>query len=204
MATTGPGQQVGAESLEGFFARTPKLAVAFSGGTDSAFLVAAAMAAGCDVRAYCVRIAFLPPSEMDDARRMADGLGAPLTVIDADVFGQEEVCANGPRRCFFCKTFIFSLIREAMARDGFEVLADGTNASDDPERRPGFQALADLGVASPLRRAGMAKDDVRRASRELGLFTADKPSFSCLAVHAPAGARLTSQAIAEVSEHLRR
>lgn len=67
------------------------------------------------------------------------------------------------------------------------MLADGTNVTDDPANRPGFQALAELGVVSPLRRAGMTKDDVRAASRELGLFTADKPSFSCIAVHVGAG-----------------
>ena len=91
-----------------------------------------------------------------------------------------------------------------MARDGLSVLADGTNASDDPARRPGFRALAELQVVSPLRRAGMTKDDVRRASRSLGLFTADKPSFSCLAVHVEAGQPLTQEALAQAARSLAR
>ena len=111
------------------------------------------------------------------------------------MLAHDEICANGPDRCYRCKAFIFSTILERMARDGYEVLADGTNATDDPANRPGFQALAELGVTSPLRRAGMTKEMVRAASRELGLFTADKPSFSCLAVHVPRGEHVTQAAL---------
>ena len=198
MTATGPGQDVGVEALDAFFARTPRLAVAFSGGCDSSYLLAAALRAGCTVRAYGVRTAFQPEFEIDDARR----LGAEFELIDADVFAHDEVCANGPDRCYRCKTFIFSTILEHMARDGYDVLADGTNVTDDPANRPGFQALAELGVVSPLRRAGMTKDDVRAASRALGLFTADKPSFSCIAVHVGAGRPVTAQALAETAERL--
>ena len=204
MTTTGPGQEVGAEALADFFARTPRLAVAFSGGCDSSYLLAAALRAGCDAKAYIVRTAFQPASEMEDALRLAAELGAPHELIDADVLARGEVCANGPDRCYRCKTFIFSTIRARMARDGLSVLADGTNASDDPARRPGFRALAELQVVSPLRRAGMTKDDVRRASRSLGLFTADKPSFSCLAVHVEAGQPLTQEALAQAARSLAR
>lgn len=191
----GPGQEAGVEPLAAFLARTPRFAVAFSGGCDSSCLLAAALRAGCAVKAYVVRTVFQPAFEIADARRLAADLGADFELIDADVLARGEVCANGSDRCYRCKRFIFSTIRERMAADGYEVLADGTNASDDPARRPGFRALAELGVASPLRRAGMTKDDVRSASRALGLFTADKPSFSCLAVHAPAGERLTQKAL---------
>ena len=195
MTLTGSGQDVGVEALDAFFARTPRLAVAFSGGCDSSFLLAAALRAGCDVRAYGVRTAFQPAFEIDDAKRLAAELGADFELVDADVLAQGEICANGPDRCYRCKTFIFSTILARMAEDGFEVLADGTNVTDDPANRPGFQALAELGVVSPLRRAGMTKDDVRAASRELGLFTADKPSFSCLAVHVPEGERITAASL---------
>ena len=182
MTTTGPGQEVGAEALADFFARTPRLAVAFSGGCDSSYLLAAAVRAGCDVKAYGVRTAFQPAFEIDDARRLAAELGADFELIDADVLARDEVCANGPDRCYRCKAFIlpFPTILERMARDGYEILADGTNATDDPANRPGFQALAELGVTSPLRRAGMTKEAVRAASRDSSLFTADKPSFSVL------------------------
>ena len=202
MTITGPGQDVGVEALEAFFARTPRLAVAFSGGCDSSYLLAAALRAGCATKAYGVRTAFQPAFEIDDAHRLAAELGAEFELIDADVFAHDEVCANGPDRCYRCKTFIFSTILEHMARDGYDVLADGTNVTDDPANRPGFQALAELGVVSPLRRAGMTKDDVRAASRALGLFTADKPSFSCIAVHVGAGRPITEDALAATAARL--
>ncbi len=196
---TGPGQEVGVESLEAFFARAPRFAVAFSGGCDSSYLVSAAMRAGCDVKAYLVRTAFQLPCEIQDAQRLADGCGVDFAIIDVDVLENEGICANPPDRCYLCKTFIFSTIMAHMKADGFDVLVDGTNVTDNPERRPGFRALAELGVVSPLRRAGMEKDDVRAASRELGLFTADKPSFSCLATHVPENERITAEALHAVA-----
>lgn len=196
------GQQVDIEALEEFFARTPRLAVAFSGGCDSSYLLAAALQAGCEVKAYSVRTAFQPAFEIDDAHRLAVELGAELELIDADVLVRSEICANGHDRCYRCKTFIFSTILARMEADGFDVLADGTNVTDDPANRPGFRALAELGVMSPLRRAGMTKEDVRAASRELGLFTADKPNFSCIAVHVGAGRPITADALAETAERL--
>lgn len=195
----GSGQKVGVESLETFFARTPRFALAFSGGCDSSYLLAAARAAGCDVRAYLVRTAFQLPCELEDAKRVATERNVDLTIIDADVLVEDTLCANPPDRCYLCKTFIFSTILEHMHADGYEVLADGTNKSDDPAHRPGFRALAELGVVSPLRRAGMEKDDVRAASHELALFTADKPSFSCLAVHVPEGQLITAESLHEAA-----
>lgn len=210
MPWVGEGQRLGAEPLEAFFARVPRFAVAFSGGTDSAYLLAAALAAGCEVRAYLVNTAFQPTFELEDARAVAARLGVPLAVVEADVLAQDDICSNPSDRCRLCKRFIFGAIAEAAQRDGFTVLVDGTNASDDPARRPGFRALAEAGVVSPLRRAGMTKADVRAASRALalsqgwdaGAFLADKPRFSCLAVHAPAGERLTADALAETARRL--
>lgn len=165
---------MGVEALDAFFARTPRLAVAFSGGCDSSFLLVAALRAGCDVKAYGVRTAFQPAFEIDDAKRLAAELGATSSLVDADVLAQGEICANGPDRCYRCKTFIFSTILARMAEDGFEVLADGTNVTDDPGEPPRLPGARRAGVVSPLRRAGMAKDDVRAASRELGWFTAEQ------------------------------
>ena len=193
----GPGQKAGAEALDDFFARTPRLAVAFSGGCDSSYLVAAARQAGVDVRAYLVRTAFQLPCEIADAERLVSELGLELVIIDADVLAEDAICANPSDRCYRCKRFIFSTILERLEEDGFAgtPLADGTNATDDPARRPGFRALAELNVVSPLRRAGLGKDDVRAASRGLGLFTAGKPSFSCLAVYVPEGERITAASL---------
>ena len=200
----GEGQQVGVESLEEFFSRTLQFAVAFSGGCDSAYLLSAARAAGCRVKAYFVNTAFQPAFEREDAVRVAEECGAELEVIEADVLDEAAICENTPDRCYWCKRFMFGGIFERMRRDGYEILADGTNASDDPARRPGFRTLAEGGVVSPLRRAGMTKDQVRDASRKLGISTADKPSFSCWAVRVPQGQRITEEALRRVAEEAAR
>ena len=239
----GEGQRLGAEPLDGFLARTPRLAVAFSGGCDSAYLLAAARAAGCAVRAYRVDTAFQPAFERDDAERVAAALGVPLTTIALDVLAHTDVAANPPDRCYRCKGLIFDVIRAQVERDveaglwedapvsasgvpaggtaraavevaggasagvpappGRIPIVDGTNGSDDPARRPGFRALAERGVVSPLRRAGLSKEAVRAAStvlaaregRDPAALLAAKPSFPCLAVFVPEGAPLTEESL---------
>ncbi len=199
MSCSATGQDVGVEPLGTFFKRTPRLAVAFSGGSDSSYLLAAALQAGCQVKAYIVRTAFQPVSEIEDALSLASELNADFELINVDILSHDDICANPPDRCYLCKTLIFSTIYDHMARDGYSVLADGTNATDNPQGRPGFRALAELKVVSPLRRAGMFKDDIRAAARTLNLFTADKPSFSCLAVHVGAGEALTEESLSKVA-----
>lgn len=203
----GEGQRLAVEPLGRFLERHARVALAFSGGCDSAFLLAAAVEAGCEVKAYMVRTAFQPSFEFEDACAVTSRLGVSLEVLDVDILQEEAICANPPDRCYLCKQVIFSTIWEAARRDGFDVLIDGTNASDDPARRPGFRTLAELGVASPLRRAGMSKADVREASRALearlgfeeGLLMARKPSFPCLAVYVGEDRRITADALSEVA-----
>lgn len=205
----GEGQRLGVESLEGFFARTPRFALAFSGGCDSSYLLEAALEVGCEVGVYCVKTEFQADFELadafmvlEDAKSKYPDTPIAFRVLDLDILSQEDVCANSPERCYLCKRFILETVRAAAARDGFDVVVDGTNASDDPSRRPGFRALAELGVASPLRRAGMTKDDVRADSRRLGVPTSDKPSFSCLATAVPEGVPLTVASLeAAAHEH---
>ncbi len=202
-AAVGEGQRLGSEPLNAFFGRQRRFAVAFSGGCDSAYLLAAAKDAGCDVATYLVKTAFQPAFELDDARRVADALGVPLRVLEADVLAEADICANAPDRCRLCKRFIFATVRESAAGDGFDVLADGTNASDDPATRPGFLSLAEAGVVSPLRRAAMTKADVRAALAALevrcglgaGALLSDKPSFPCLAVYVGEGSRIDEPAL---------
>lgn len=204
----GPGQRLFGEPLEMYLLREPKLAVAFSGGCDSALLLAAAKLAGCEVRAYLVKTAFQPDFELDDARAVAEALDVPLTVVEADVLAQAGICANPADRCYLCKRFIFGEVRRAAAADGFTVIVDGTNASDDPERRPGFKALAEAGVVSPLRRAGMTKANVRHVLAQLeehfdlapGALMSAKPSFPCLAVYVPQGESITETSLREAAQ----
>ena len=180
-------------TLNEFFSLVPKAAVAFSGGTDSAFLLWAARECGCEVRAYYGKTAFQPQFELEDARRLASELEVPMTVVEADILSVPEAAANGPQRCYHCKTALFSRLRQAAREDGYTVLLDGTNASDDAGDRPGMRALRELEVRSPLRECGITKDMVRSLSREAGLFTWEKPAYACLATRIPTGTEITRE-----------
>ena len=175
------------EALRQFFRAHPRLALAFSGGTDSAYLLYAAAACGCDVRAFYAASAFQPAFERADAERLAAELGAAMTIVPLDVLAVEEVRRNPANRCYYCKQAIFAALIGAARAAGFDAIMDGTNASDDAGDRPGMRALSELGVLSPLRLCGISKAQVREYSRRAGLFTWDKPAYACLATRVPAG-----------------
>lgn len=179
--------------LKDFFIENPKAALAFSGGVDSAFLLWAAKRYGAQVKAYFVKTPFQPQFELDDAVRLAKQLDADLAIIETDVLQQENVAANPVNRCYYCKRHILRQIRRAADMDGFSLLIDGTNASDDVLDRPGMQALWEEQVRSPLRECGLTKTQIRSLSREAGLFTHDKPAYACLATRIPAGVRITPE-----------
>lgn len=187
-------------TLEQFFRQVPRAALAFSGGADSAFLLWAARRYGCDLRAYYIKTVFQPAFELEDARRLAKELDVPMTVIELDVLAVEKAVENGPRRCYYCKKALFTRLRQAAAADGYTVLLDGTNASDDAGDRPGMVALRELEVRSPLRECGVTKAEVRRLSREAGLFTWNKPAYACLATRIPTGTALTAGMLTRVEK----
>ena len=185
-------------TLEEFFTQHPRTAVAFSGGTDSALVLWAAGRYGREVRAYYVHTVFQPAFELAAANRLAEELNVPLPVVGADVLAVPEAAANGPRRCYYCKRALFTTLWQRARADGYTVLLDGTNASDDAGDRPGMQALRELEVRSPLRECGITKAEVRRMSREAGLFTWDKPAYACLATRVPTGTAITKEALEKV------
>lgn len=186
--------------LKEFFSAHPKAALAFSGGVDSAYLLYAAKAYGCDVHAYYVHAAFQPAFELRDAKRLAEEVGVAMTVLDADILSHPQVAANPADRCYHCKRALFSRLWEAARADGCPLLLDGTNASDDADDRPGMRALRELEVRSPLRECGLTKAEVRRRSKEAGLFTWNKPAYACLATRIPTGEAITSDALQRVEE----
>ena len=191
-------REAGDMTLSRFFRENPRAALGFSGGVDSAYLLYAALTAGAQVKAYYVKSPFQPRFELEDARRLAEELGADWEVLEGDPLADPQVAANPPNRCYFCKRMIFGRIAEAARRDGFSLLLDGTNASDDAGDRPGMRALRELEVRSPLRECGLTKDEVRRLSREAGLFTWEKPAYACLATRIPTGTRITAGDLARV------
>ena len=185
-------------TLREFFEENPVCAVAFSGGVDSAVLLSAAAAYGREAAAYFVRTVFQPGFELEDARETAGRLGVELRVLEADILAVPEVAANPADRCYYCKRALFTRLLEEAARDGFPVVLDGGNASDDAGDRPGMRALAELGIRSPLRECGIGKAEVRRMAREAGLRVWDKPSYACLATRVPAGTAVSAAALARV------
>ena len=180
-------------TLEQFFKQHPRIALAFSGGVDSAYLLYAAAKYGADIKAYYVKTAFQPQFEYEDAIKLADSLHINMETIHLDVLSDDRITLNPANRCYFCKKRIMTAILEAALRDGFSVIVDGTNASDVVADRAGYQALQELQILSPLRLCGLTKDEIRRLSREAGLFTHNKPAYACLATRIPTGTAITAE-----------
>lgn len=185
-------------TLEEFFTAHPDCAVAFSGGIDSAWLLHEALRHGRRTQAYFVRTPFQPTFELEDARATAAALGAALTVLEADVLALPQVAANPENRCYYCKRFLFTTLLAQAKTDGFPLVLDGSNASDDAGDRPGMAALRELGVRSPLRECGITKSDIRAQARAAGIALWDKPSYACLATRIPAGTAITREDLRRV------
>ena len=187
-------------TLTEFWHENPTAAIAFSGGVDSAFLLYSAIQAGARVKAYYAKTAFQPAFELEDARRLTELLGAEMEILPFDILSVPHVAENPKNRCYYCKNALFSAISAAAKRDGFSLILDGTNASDEASDRPGMQALRELSVRSPLRECGLKKAEIRRLSKEAGLFTHDKPAYACLATRIPTGDAITPESLARTEE----
>lgn len=189
-------------TLKEFFQKHNKVALGFSGGVDSSYLLYAGMKYGADIKPYYVKGEFQPAFELRDALRLAEAVGAStkLSIIETNVLNAPCVAENNEKRCYYCKCSTFGAIVNAASKDGYTTIIDGTNASDDINDRPGFLALQEMEVLSPLRLADLTKDRIRELSREAGLFTWNKPSYSCLATRIPTGTRLTEDMLYRVEE----
>lgn len=179
--------------LKAFFEEHSEVAIAFSGGVDSAYLLYVAKEYAKRVKAYYVKSPFQPQFEFDDAQRLAKEIGAEMGIIHQDPLLLQKVKENPADRCYYCKRVIFGTILEEAKKDGFMVLCDGTNASDDASDRPGMKVLQELQVYSPLRICNLTKAQIREESKKAGLFTWDKPAYACLATRIPTGREITYQ-----------
>jgi len=185
-------------TLERFFKENTSVALGFSGGVDSSYLLYAGVLYGANIKAYYVKTAFQPEFEQQDAYELAKQIGVAITVLELNILDNEKVISNQPDRCYHCKAAIFRALKEQAFADGFPLIIDGTNASDDADDRPGMKALAELSVRSPLRECGITKDEIRRLSKEAGLFTWNKPAYACLATRIPTGCTITSELLRRV------
>lgn len=168
-------------TLDEFFGNIKSAALGLSGGVDSAYLLYEAVKNGVDVQPYFIKTAFQPESELSDAKKLTDSLGISLKVIEYDILQNEDVVRNAKDRCYHCKKTLFNIIKENALKDGYDIIFDGTNASDDIDDRPGYKALKELGVVSPLRECGITKMQIRERAKEAGIESWDKPAYSCLA-----------------------
>ena len=194
------GPSGGLEALEGALEGMGRAAVAVSGGVDSAFLlhVAREVLGEGRVTGVTARSRLLSAGEEDAAAAVCRAEGVRQVVVDFEPLSVEGFAENPPERCYLCKRALFGAILERSAAEGLGTLAEGTNADDVGEYRPGVRALRELGVRSPLLEAGLGKAAVRELSRAMGLATWDKPSLACLATRFSHGDRITAEGLSRV------
>jgi uncharacterized protein len=181
--------------------RMQSVAVAYSGGLDSTFLLRIAHDALQEKAvALTARSATYPEREFRQAVEFTQEIGSRHIVVDSkelDIVGFSD---NPPNRCYLCKKELFSKITQWARENGILHVADGSNTDDLGDYRPGTQAAKELGVVSPLQEAGLGKDDIRILSKELGLPTWDKPAFACLASRFPYGHKITRERLRQVDQ----
>lgn len=176
------------------------LLVAYSGGIDSTLLaVVAHEVLGPRTVAALASSETFPAHEAEAARALAQHLHLDLVEVHTDEIADPLFRANTPDRCYHCKTELFGVLRQEADARGLALIADGSNADDLADHRPGRRAAAELGIVSPLQHAGLTKDDIRSLARDLGLPNWDKPSMACLASRFPYGDEITAEKIARVA-----
>lgn len=174
-----------------FISKQGGIAVAYSGGVDSASVLAAAhRLLGKDVIGIMVSTDLVPQQEIREAEETALGIGARLEILKVDILADAKVAANPPDRCYHCKLAIMTAIKRRATELNIANVLDGSNADDARSHRPGRLALKELGIESPLAEAGLNKKDVRQLAKELGLKVAERPSSACLASRVPYGTHL--------------
>lgn len=180
--------------IKDFFEKHSNVIVAVSGGVDSAVLLHFASLYADRVKVCFVNNGFQPSFAFTDAKKICDKYSIPINHIVISALSDNNIADNNEKRCYYCKKQMFSAVKELAVKEGAEIV-EGTNFDDDVDGRPGFRAITELGVLSPLRMCRLSKGRIREIARENGISVYDKPSYSCLATRIKNGNKITDALI---------
>lgn len=189
------------ETLKKILRDMGSVAIAFSSGVDSAFLLkTASMVLGDRAVAVTAQADQFPEWELEESISFCRAEGIRQIIVKADLLSGEAFSKNPPNRCYLCKKELFGKIRDTAEKEGIRYMAEGSNVDDLGDYRPGLSAVAELDFKSPLREAGLTKQEIRQLSHMLGLPTWDKPSYACLASRFVYGESITKEKLAMVEQ----
>ena len=187
--------------LKEIVSKLESVVVAFSGGVDSTLVAKVCYDTLRDnSMAVTARSETYPDFEFKESQKLAREIGIKHLVVDTSELAIEGFANNPPERCYFCKTELFGKLKEIAKEHGFLNVADGANLDDTQEFRPGLKASKELNVRSPLKEAGLKKEDIRKVSKLLNLPNWNKPAYACLSSRFPYGQSITEEKISMVSE----